>query len=324
MPGTREDRRLPLWCPTPPSYADALAASRPVYDRPELRGRVGLVIRRAAAHPVWTTRTLAAVRDVRATCGLLLWQETATWFGFDAVHVAGRGPLSLRPLTRGDRASAPVAGRDAVTGVVIAQNEAPLMQRVLDSLQPYVATTVVVDGGSTDDTAAIARARGAHVVERAFDDDFAAQRNAALERVRTPWVLTLDCDEQLPAQLGDELMRCLGAPVDAVYVSRLDLVGDDPQPSLFPDMLPRLFRSHLRYTGRVHERIDPRRAIRLPANGPFIHHHKSPLRHYSNSLHYSEIDPGQSTPELVAWMQQEVDRLRGAGPGDGDLPRAAQ
>jgi hypothetical protein len=265
-----------------------------------------------------------ALRDVRSTCGLLLWQETAAWFGIDTIDVAGHGTLSLLPLSRLRPSAVTATGPDVVTGVVIAQNEAPLIERVLRSLEPYVATTVVVDGGSTDDTVAIARACGAHVVARTFDDDFAAQRNAGLDQVRTPWVLTLDCDEQLPPQLGDELMRCLGAPVDGVHVSRLDLVGDNPQPSLFPDMLPRLFRSHLRYTRRVHESINPRTTLRLPTNGPFIHHHKSPLRHYSNSLHYSDIDPAQSTPELVAWMQQEVDRLRRAGPGDGDLPRTAE
>jgi hypothetical protein len=320
----RDDGQLPLWCPTPPSYDDAVAASRPVFDRPELRYRRTAALARGTRHPWWTVRTLAGLRDVRAVASLLLWQETALWCGYGTGDVVGHGPVAM-PTARDLRrlTELPTTSRD-ITGLVIAQDEARLIARVLRSLAPFVAQTVVVDGGSTDGTVDIARSEGAHVVERRFDADFAAQRNAGVAQVRTPWVLMLDCDEQLPPDLGQVLLRAAAVDVDAVYIPLLNLVGEDPTPTLFPDVQPRMFRSHLRYSGHVHERLHPRTGLNLPVSGPFIHHHKSPLRHYSNSLRYSEIDPAQSTPELVAWMQQEVDRLRRAGPGDGDLPRTAE
>jgi hypothetical protein len=322
---TAREGAAPLLCLDPPDYATAVADTRPVFHRPELRGRGLDIVCRALMHPRWTARSLRRLGDARGVAALLLWQETADWFGYDAVEIPGAGRIPLQPLLRsqewahrGSRASS----EGAITGLVIAQDEEPLIKRVLRSLAPFVVTTVVVDGGSHDSTVEIARTEGAKVVSRPFDNDFAAQRNAGLARVTTPWTLMLDCDETLSPELGTLISRAAQtAAVDAVFVSRLNLIGDDPRPTLFPDVQPRLFKTRLRYQGRVHERLRPRTGVHLPANGPFIHHHKSPLRHYENSLHYSQIDAEQSTPELVAWMEQEVARLHRDGPGDGDLPR---
>jgi len=64
---------------------------------------------------------------------------------------------------------------------------------------------VVLDSGSNDRTAEIARAAGARVYERPFDT-FAGQRNYAQSeiRFRHPWVFHLDADEQLTPDLAAE------------------------------------------------------------------------------------------------------------------------
>ncbi|MBS1834786.1 MAG: glycosyltransferase family 2 protein [Acidobacteria bacterium] len=56
---------------------------------------------------------------------------------------------------------------------------------------------VVLDSFSTDDTAQIAAAHGARIVQREFDD-FGSQRNFALENIdfRHDWVFHLDADER--------------------------------------------------------------------------------------------------------------------------------
>jgi Glycosyl transferase family 2 len=325
VPATAHGGALPLLFVGPLDYATAVADTRPVFQRPAVRGHALDVVRRALTHPAWTIQSARRLRSARGVAALLLWRETASWFGYDAVEVSGAGRISLQRLvgsTDRDHVRGQAQQGGAITGLVIAQDEERLIARVLRSLAPFVVRTVVVDGGSRDATPQIARAEGAQVVTRPFDDNYAAQRNAGLAHVTTPWTLMLDCDETLTPELGSMLTRAAEtAPVDAVFISLLNLVGDDPRPTLFPDVQPRLFRSHLRYRGRVHERLRPRAGVHLPANGPFIHHHKSPLRHYGNSLHYSQIDAGQSTPELVAWMEQEVARLHREGPGEGDLPR---
>ncbi len=64
---------------------------------------------------------------------------------------------------------------------------------------------VVLDSGSTDRTIELARAAGARVFTRRFDD-FAAQRNYAQREIpfRYPWVFHLDADEQLNPELVAE------------------------------------------------------------------------------------------------------------------------
>lgn len=66
----------------------------------------------------------------------------------------------------------------------------------------------VVDSGSTDRTAEIARALGAQVHRHPFEN-FAAQRNWALRNAafRHDWVLVLDADERTPPGLAEEICR---------------------------------------------------------------------------------------------------------------------
>lgn len=61
---------------------------------------------------------------------------------------------------------------------------------------------VVLDSGSTDRTAEIARSAGARVFTRKFDN-FAGQRNHAQREIpfRHPWIFHLDADEQLTPEL---------------------------------------------------------------------------------------------------------------------------
>jgi glycosyltransferase involved in cell wall biosynthesis len=65
----------------------------------------------------------------------------------------------------------------------------------------------VFDSHSTDATAEIARAAGAHLSTRVFDD-YATHRNAALQlEFKHSWVFLLDADERPAAELSAEMQR---------------------------------------------------------------------------------------------------------------------
>ena len=74
----------------------------------------------------------------------------------------------------------------------------------------------VFDSHSTDATVEIARAAGAHVHTRVFDD-YATQRNAALAlQFKHPWVFLPDADERPTPELSSEMLRVVGeAPANA-------------------------------------------------------------------------------------------------------------
>jgi glycosyltransferase involved in cell wall biosynthesis len=111
--------------------------------------------------------------------------------------------------------------------LLLTMNEAANLPRCLDALS-WCDDVVVLDSGSTDETLAIAKARGARILERPFDD-FAAQRNYGLETAgfRHDWVLHLDADEVLTGPFVSELNRLDAPPgVDAFLVpSKLMLFG---------------------------------------------------------------------------------------------------
>ena len=75
---------------------------------------------------------------------------------------------------------------------------------------------VVLDSGSADRTAEIARAAGARVFVHPFVN-FAQQRNHAHEHIpfRHPWVFHLDADEQLTPALFDECRQTSAASTNA-------------------------------------------------------------------------------------------------------------
>jgi glycosyltransferase involved in cell wall biosynthesis len=61
-----------------------------------------------------------------------------------------------------------------------------------------------VDGGSTDDTVALARSAGARVISAA--PGIASQRNAGIATAQEKWVFALDADERIGPELAEELI----------------------------------------------------------------------------------------------------------------------
>ncbi len=72
---------------------------------------------------------------------------------------------------------------------------------------------VVVDSGSTDRTAEVARAGGARVIEFAWDGNLPKKKNWALANVdwRHRWVLVLDADERVTPELAEEIPNIVEA-----------------------------------------------------------------------------------------------------------------
>jgi glycosyltransferase involved in cell wall biosynthesis len=128
--------------------------------------------------------------------------------------------LGLRPYHPGDQ---PAIQSVPVTVVVLACNEQPNIRRCLSSIG-WADQVVVVDSGSADDTASIACAFGAEVVEQPWLG-FSAQREFALRlQLRHDWVYFVDADEWVSPQLAVEIAVRLQAPACAGYAHRLRLV----------------------------------------------------------------------------------------------------
>ena len=95
-----------------------------------------------------------------------------------------------------------------LTAIVLAKNEEQNIARCLKALS-FCNEVIVINDDSTDGTVQKAKEQGAIVVTRAMNGNFAAQRNAAMEQAKNPWILYIDADEVVSSELAKEITTLL-------------------------------------------------------------------------------------------------------------------
>lgn len=146
-------------------------------------------------------------------------------------------------------------GKPTLTVCIIARDEEENIKRAIASVRPYATEILVVDTGSTDNTATVAASMGATVLQFRWIDDFSAARNFALDHANGEWVLMLDADEALRASTAGNLNSLLADRTVDAYRVRLVNISEGTETSSVP--ITRLFRNKpsFRYHGAIHEQI---------------------------------------------------------------------
>lgn len=169
------------------------------------------------------------------------------------------------------RASSP---SHELTAVILTLNEAQHIQSCIASLA-WADRVVVFDSFSEDETVALAETAGAAVLQSRFEN-YAQQRNAALDALDTDWVFFVDADERGTAQLASEVRQVIAErPERGWYVPRHNYIFGKLTRGAgwFPDHQLRLFKhGYVRYERPVHE---------IAAVDGAIGYLKSPLIHYN-------------------------------------------
>jgi glycosyltransferase involved in cell wall biosynthesis len=137
----------------------------------------------------------------------------------------------------------------ALSVIVLTFNSEATIGATLESARAVSDDIHVVDSYSTDRTLEIARAAGAHIVQRPFES-YGAQRNWAIDTLplKHDWQLHLDADERLSPELAGELPKLtLGGQSEGVvgyYIPRLVHFHGRPlrHGGMYPIYHLRLFR----------------------------------------------------------------------------------
>lgn len=110
--------------------------------------------------------------------------------------------------------------RKKISVSIITKNEMANLTRTLDSVK-WADELVIVDSGSADGTLQIARDHGAKVFAEEWNG-FARQKNFAISKCTSDWVLSLDADEEVSSELAEEIQAMLAAdaPTRAYSVPR--------------------------------------------------------------------------------------------------------
>ncbi len=142
--------------------------------------------------------------------------------------------------------------------VIITLNESRNLTSLLPDI-PKGAEIVLVDSGSTDGTVSLAESFGAKVFIRSFDD-YASQKNFAMEQATRPWTLCLDADERPDADLWSDIIRVSSVePHESKAYSlkrRLVFQGKPLSHGRSMERIVRLFQSKTaRYQNEIHEKL---------------------------------------------------------------------
>jgi (heptosyl)LPS beta-1,4-glucosyltransferase len=143
-----------------------------------------------------------------------------------------------------------------LAAVIIAKNEAAHISQCLATLDFADERVVLTDPINDDNTVELARAAGATVLVREFDN-FAGQRNAALESVSADWVFFVDADERITPDLAVEVRRVIAERPEAGWWEPRHnfIVGQSVRHGgFYPDYQLRLLR-------RSQARYDPERPV---------------------------------------------------------------
>ena len=205
--------------------------------------------------------------------------------------------------------------RSTLSVAIITYNEEGNLARTLSSVR-FADEVVVVDSGSTDRTVEIARMFGAKVFEEPWKG-FSLQKNSAIDRCGSTWVLSLDADEELTEELQAEIRAMLDAdeqtmpPVDGyrlrlrhVFLGRWMRYG-----GYYPDLKLRLFRrvtaaGPAHFTERpVHESVQVEGRVKTMEKD-FLHHGYPNLEIYLEHMNRYSTLGGQ-----LAAAKGKVSRL---------------
>lgn len=146
-----------------------------------------------------------------------------------------------------------------LTIAILTFNEIVNIEEVIASSLKCTDDVLVVDSGSSDGTVELAKKLGARVVYRAWDNDFAAQRNFALECTDADWIFYVDADERLTDVLIAKVQEILASNlVNRQYLFMRKSVAFGKKFNhgvLNPDFVFRMFPvNKVKWVSKVHEK----------------------------------------------------------------------
>lgn len=183
-----------------------------------------------------------------------------------------------------------------ISVVIITKNEAHIIANTLQSLQAVTNDIVIVDSGSTDETVAICKNFKAAVIETNWAG-YGINKNKGIEAAKHDWILSLDADEAIDAELQQSLLQLTLANNDEVFNMRFK--------NFFCNKWIRFgewgFDSHIRLFNRkkvhwnnvvVHENlIFPENVTVTKLNGNILHYTVQNRQEYdAKTDHYASMN----------------------------------
>ncbi len=147
-----------------------------------------------------------------------------------------------------------------LAAIILAHNEEHNIVDCIASVRWADRVVVFIDTRSDDDTLVLAQEAGAEIIQNPFQN-YAQQRNDALESVDASWILFIDADERSSLEQADEIRQTLQAPQhNGYWIPRHNYIFGKltRHTGWYPDYQMRLLRrgkAHYDPTREVHELV---------------------------------------------------------------------
>lgn len=157
--------------------------------------------------------------------------------------------------------------KKSIDAIIIAKNESQRLAICIKRLS-FVRRVYVIDNGSTDRTASVAKKAGAHVL-KSDAKNFAAIRNLGAKTSNAHWLLYVDADEFVSLKLASEIIGTveIESSIKAYRILRDNYYLGHLWPT--HDGMVRLIHkeSLIRWSGNIHEQAHIEGQIGV------LHHH---------------------------------------------------
>ncbi|MEL0628041.1 glycosyltransferase family 2 protein [Psychromonas aquatilis] len=188
--------------------------------------------------------------------------------------------------------------------LMIVKNEQVHLENCLESVKDWVDEIVIVDSGSTDNTAEIAAKYTDKFYVHSKWPGFGKQRQIAQSYMQSTWVLALDADEVVTEQLKETILNAVKENNQACCykINRLSKAFGSyiKHSGWSPDWVLRLYpRTEMQYNDSlVHEQVDvPKGYIINKLEG--------------NLLHFTFDNLSQYTQKTSLYISSWVDQREG-------------
>jgi len=160
---------------------------------------------------------------------------------------------------------------------ILTFNSASSLRACLESVKEF-DDVVICDGGSTDDTVAIASEYGCKIVyqDKRFKNpdntiaDFSGVRNQQLDAARFDWFMFVDSDEYISKELAEEIREVIakGSPKPAIFMIARKYVIDGRVidcATTYPNWQIRFFdkKAVNGFVRSLHEKIEPKEGFEI-------------------------------------------------------------
>src|SRR3989338_6245494 len=137
--------------------------------------------------------------------------------------------------------------KQTLSVAIAVYNEEAKLEKCLMSVKRLADEIIIVDGGSSDKTVAIAKKHTPHVVKTDNPPMFHINKQKAVDKATGDWVLQLDADERVTPRLSAEIRRVINESREenGYWIPRKNYICGVwmRYGGMYPDPVTRLFRN---------------------------------------------------------------------------------